>query len=65
MNHDDGHFGESVAATYDDPDDAMFDPAVIEPTIGLELRERWAGWGRESFTSDSRSHVSVWEKGTR
>jgi SAM-dependent methyltransferase len=29
---------------------------------GLRLRERWAGWRRESFTSDSRAHVSVWEK---
>jgi SAM-dependent methyltransferase len=29
---------------------------------GLRLRERWAGWRREPFTADSRSHVSVWEK---
>ena len=29
---------------------------------GLELRERWAGWRREPFTSESRSHVSVWQK---
>ncbi|MBO1335123.1 class I SAM-dependent methyltransferase [Streptomyces sp. VRA16 Mangrove soil] len=29
---------------------------------GLRPRERWAGWGREPFTADSRSHVSVWEK---
>ena len=29
---------------------------------GLELRDRWAGWAREPFTSESRSHVSVWEK---
>jgi SAM-dependent methyltransferase len=28
----------------------------------LRLRERWSGWRREPFTSDSRSHVSVWEK---
>ena len=26
------------------------------------LRERWGGWKREPFTSDSRQHVSVWEK---
>jgi hypothetical protein len=26
------------------------------------LRERWSGWNREPFTSNSRSHVSVWEK---
>jgi SAM-dependent methyltransferase len=29
---------------------------------GMRLRERWAGWGREPFTSDSPQHVSVWEK---
>ena len=29
---------------------------------GLSLRERWGGWQHEAFTSDSRSHVSVYEK---
>jgi SAM-dependent methyltransferase len=29
---------------------------------GLALRERWSGWLREPFTSDSTTHVSVWEK---
>jgi SAM-dependent methyltransferase len=29
---------------------------------GLRLRERWSGWKREPFTSDSSMHVSVWEK---
>ena len=29
---------------------------------GMRLRERWGGWNREPFTSDSRKHVSVWEK---
>jgi hypothetical protein len=29
---------------------------------GLRLRDRWADWDRRPFTSDSRSHVSVWEK---
>jgi len=32
---------------------------------GLRLRERWAGWNREPFTTDSRSHVSIWEKPTQ
>jgi len=30
---------------------------------GLTLRERWAGWLREQFTSESVKHVSVWERG--
>jgi SAM-dependent methyltransferase len=29
---------------------------------GMTLRERWGGWKREPFTSDSQMHVSVWEK---
>jgi SAM-dependent methyltransferase len=29
---------------------------------GLTLRERWSGWNREPFTSDSLNHISVWEK---
>jgi SAM-dependent methyltransferase len=29
---------------------------------GMMLRERWSGWKREPFTSDSTKHVSVWEK---
>ncbi len=29
---------------------------------GMTLRERWGGWKREPFTSDSRKHISVWEK---
>lgn len=29
---------------------------------GMRLRERWGDWNREPFTSDSRKHISVWEK---
>jgi hypothetical protein len=29
---------------------------------GMRLRERFAGFGREPFTSESVRHVSVWEK---
>jgi SAM-dependent methyltransferase len=27
----------------------------------MTLRERWSGWKREPFTSDSTKHVSVWQ----
>jgi hypothetical protein len=40
-------------------------PAELDPMArlaGMTLRERWAGWRREPFTSDSTEHVSVWEK---
>jgi len=29
---------------------------------GMRLRDRWEGWAREPFTSESGQHVSVWEK---
>jgi SAM-dependent methyltransferase len=29
---------------------------------GMRLRERWAGWDRSPFTSESLKHVSVWER---
>jgi len=29
---------------------------------GMRLRERWGGWHREAFTSESRNHISVWER---
>jgi SAM-dependent methyltransferase len=35
---------------------------LMAQLAGLRLRSRWAGWNREPFTTDSRSHVSVWEK---
>jgi SAM-dependent methyltransferase len=35
---------------------------LMAQLAGMRLRERWGGWRREPFTSDSRKHVSVWEK---
>jgi SAM-dependent methyltransferase len=35
---------------------------LMAQLAGLRLRERWDGWTREPFTSESRQHVSVWEK---
>ena len=35
---------------------------LMAQLAGMRLRERWADWNREPFTSDSRKHVSVWEK---
>lgn len=38
---------------------------LMAEVAGMRRRERWAGWRREPFTGDSRSHVSVWEKPRR
>jgi len=37
---------------------------LMAALAGLRLRERWDGWTRDPFTSESRQHVSVWEKPT-
>jgi SAM-dependent methyltransferase len=37
---------------------------LMAQLAGMTLRERWSGWNREVFTSDSAKHVSVWEKPT-
>jgi SAM-dependent methyltransferase len=35
---------------------------LMAQLAGLRLRHRWDGWTGEPFTSESRRHVSVWEK---
>jgi SAM-dependent methyltransferase len=35
---------------------------LMAELAGMRLCERWEGWNREPFTSESRKHVSVWEK---
>jgi SAM-dependent methyltransferase len=35
---------------------------LMAQLAGMSLRERWSGWKREPFTSESDKHVSVWEK---
>lgn len=37
---------------------------LMAELAGMTLRERWAGFMRELFTSESDTHVSVWEKPT-
>ena len=38
---------------------------LMAQLAGMKLRERWSGWKREPFTSESGKHVSVWEKSAR
>jgi SAM-dependent methyltransferase len=38
---------------------------LMAELAGMRLRDRWSGWKREPFTSESRQHVSVWEKPDR
>jgi SAM-dependent methyltransferase len=38
---------------------------LMAELAGMRLRERWSGWKREPFTSESRKHVSVWQTPSR
>jgi SAM-dependent methyltransferase len=35
---------------------------LMAQLAGMTLRERLGGWNREPFTSESRSHISIWTK---
>lgn len=35
---------------------------LMAKIAGMTLCERWSGWKREPFTSDSTMHISVWRK---
>ena len=35
---------------------------LMAELAGMTLRERWSGWKRQPFTSESRKHVSIWAK---
>jgi SAM-dependent methyltransferase len=35
---------------------------LMAQLAGMRLRDRWEGWTRQPFTSESRQHVSVWVK---
>jgi SAM-dependent methyltransferase len=35
---------------------------LMAELAGMRPRERWDGWTREPFTSESRQHVSIWQK---
>ena len=55
----DGKFGKfSIPFRYVWPSELD----LMARLAGMTLRERWSGWKREPFTSDSTAHVSVWER---
>jgi hypothetical protein len=54
-----------IAEVYDETYAAMVEPSVLGPMgrlTGFRLRDRWAGWDRTPFTSDSGHQVAVFEK---
>ena len=38
---------------------------LMAQMAGLRPRDRWDGWTAKPFTSESRQHVSIWQKPAR
>jgi len=55
----DGHW-ERLSIPFRSVSPAELD--LMARLAGMQLRERWGDWDRAPFTSESRKHVSVWEK---
>ncbi|MFF0082299.1 hypothetical protein ACFYR1_21640 [Streptomyces canus] len=64
---DDGHFGESVVATYDESSAEMFAPDAVEPAVevlaGFDRASRpgWVGpehWGLPVLHDTVRAYVA-------
>jgi SAM-dependent methyltransferase len=60
-DHGDGGAVETFAAPFRYVWPAELD--LMARLAGMSLCERWNAWDRSPFTSESRSHISVWEKG--
>jgi SAM-dependent methyltransferase len=54
---------EGQLKTFSSPHRYVWPPELdlMARLAGLSLRERWADWNRTPFTSESRSHISVWD----
>ena len=57
-------FGEGTLETFSAPFRYVW-PSELDlmaRLAGMSLRERWNDWDESPFTSESRNHISVWEK---
>jgi SAM-dependent methyltransferase len=59
------HFGEEVAARYDDPSDPMFDPAAIQPVVDVLADLAGDGAALELGIGTGRIAVPLAERGVR
>ena len=59
------HFGEDVAARYDDPSDRMFAPAVIAPVVDLLAELAGVGAALELGIGTGRIALPLYERGVR
>src|SRR2546427_4927238 len=62
--HDDGYFGEPVAARYDD-DAAIFEPAVVDPVVDLLIELAGGGRALELGIGTGRIALPLARRGVR
>jgi len=65
MHDEDGHFGERVAATYDETSDRMFDPSVIGPTVDFLAALAGDGGALELGVGTGRVALPLSQRGVR
>ncbi|HEY6693919.1 MAG TPA: class I SAM-dependent methyltransferase [Solirubrobacteraceae bacterium] len=65
MGADEGYFGESVAARYDDLSWSMYDPALIESTVDLLAELAGDGAALELAIGTGRIALPLAERGVR
>jgi SAM-dependent methyltransferase len=63
--HDDGYFGEAVAARYDDPDDELFSAAAIDPVVGFLAELAGDGRALELGIGTGRIAIPLAQRGIR
>jgi hypothetical protein len=63
MDDPDGYFGESVAASYDDPSDRMFQPEAIDPAVSLLAELAGSGRALELAIGTGRIGLPLSQRG--
>jgi SAM-dependent methyltransferase len=63
--HDDGYFGEAVAARYDDPADPMFQPSAVDPVVEFLAKLAGNGAALELGVGTGRIAVPLSQRGVR
>ena len=61
--HDDGYFGERVAARYDESSAEMFDPAVVDPVVDLLVEIAGSGRALELGVGTGRIALPLAQRG--
>jgi SAM-dependent methyltransferase len=61
--HDDGYFGEHIAATYDDESEELFQPAAIVPVVDLLVELAGGGRALELGIGTGRIAVPLAQRG--